>query len=251
MKRIDHIIVRVDDLHDGVAEFRDAGFEVYYGRKPEKAANALIYLQDNSFIELLDTKVIPPFARTLSRLGVLRRMSPFFDRLANYYFKEGPWLDYPIYSSDIHKTYARVKDRSSGILSNAKRKKPNGTVVSWTLFGPLDLNLPFVMSDYAPEKMSADETNIHPNSITGLHSVEVAFAGDLETFKGQLMDFYQIEQSNVRVNGNCFSVQTENATINYTQADRYGITAVVVKPSNPMLDAKLSEKYALSTANDE
>ena len=247
MKRIDHIVIRVDDLREGVAEFQAAGFRVFYARKSEKF-NALIYLQDNSMLELVGTT--PEWFKLLVRSGIPVLIHPFLNRIGNYSFKESRFLDYPIYSPNIEEMHERVRDRSTRMLS-AKREKPNGVVVSFTLFGPKDLNFPFVMSDYSPERISSDETDVHPNGITGLQSIEVDFAGDLETFKAGLVEFYQIEQSKIRVNGNGFSVQTDNATINYTQADRHGIKSIVLKRTNQMLDARLSEKYSLSTVKED
>ena len=249
MKRIDHLIVKVDDLHAGVKEFTDAGFAVFYGVRKEKAYNALIYLQDHSFLELLDTTTaIPGFARILTRLGVLRILSPTFNRLGNFALKEGPLLDYPIYSADLDASHAHVSDQSGNILGIGKREKPNGTVVRWRSFFPKDLALPFVMTDYTPEKMSADETDVHPNGITGLHTIEVAFAGEPETFRRRLVDFYQVEEGRVSAEGERFHIQTENATIRYTPSDQYKVTSAVLKPHVPELDTMLS-KYSLSTAD--
>ncbi|MEM7736185.1 MAG: VOC family protein [Deinococcota bacterium] len=248
MQRIDHVIVRVDDLHDSVEEFINAGFSVCYGTKKEKAYNALIYLQDNSFLELLDTNVIPRFGRILTKLGILRVLSPAFNRIGNFYFKEGPLLDYPVYSSDIEASYAHVRDQSGKILNAGKRKKPNGTVVQWRSFMPKDLNLPFVMTDYTPEKISADETNVHPNGITGLHTLEIAFTGETADFRAKLINFYQVDETRVTGEGNCFYIQTDNATLVYQQASRHKITSTVLKPRVPALDNMLG-KYSLATAN--
>lgn len=248
MKRIDHLIVRVDDLHAGVKEFTDAGFAVFYGVRKEKAYNALIYLQDHSFLELVDMKAAPGFAKTLVKLGVIRLISTAFDRLGHYLFKDERLLDYVIYSADIDTSQARFGKHSTKVLRIGKRKKPNGTVVRWRMFFPNDFDLPFVMTDYTPEKISADETDVHPNGITGLHTIEVAFADEPETFRRRLVDFYQVDEGRVSANGKRFHIQTENATIRYTPSDQYKVTSAVLKPHVPELDAMLS-KYSLSTSD--
>lgn len=247
MKRIDHIIIRVENLHEGVAEFQDAGFQVYYGKKPEEAYNALIYLQDGSFLEIVDTTKIPWYFRLLTRAGVIRLIHSFYNRMGNFALKEGPLLDYVIYSPHIETTYERVKEKSTPMIFG-KREKPNGTVVNWHCFAPKDINLPFVKSDYYPDQMSDDETDIHPNGIAAIHTMDVTFAGDLTRFKDRVVEYYQIDTSNVRVDGHCFNIQTENATVNYTQSHKHKITNVALKPLNPMLDTKLG-KYGLSTTN--
>lgn len=245
MKRIDHIVIRVDNLHEGVAEFEAAGFRVFYARKSQRG-NALIYLQDNSMLELVGTT--PQWARPLIRLRIPSLMHPFLHRIGQYAFKESCLLDYPIYSPDIKAMYERVQDSSTKLLS-AKREKPNGTVVGFTLFGPKDLNLPFVMSAYTPEKMSDDETNIHPNGINNLHAVDVTYVGDTETFKEQLVAYYQIDRHLIHTHENSISIQTENARINYAQSDQHKITAISLKPRNVIVDAKLKQ-YGLSTTDD-
>ncbi|MCG8349845.1 MAG: VOC family protein [Chloroflexales bacterium] len=132
MKRIDHLIVKVDDLHAGVEEFTDAGFAVFYGVRKEKAYNALIYLQDGSLLELVDMKGASGFAKTLIKLGVLRVLSTLstaFNRIGHYLFKDGRLLDYVIYSADIDASQTRFGKHSTKVLGIGRRKKPNGTVV--------------------------------------------------------------------------------------------------------------------------
>lgn len=248
MKRIDHIIIKAENFDEAIQDFTDAGFKVYYGSKKEKAYNALIYLQDHSFIELLKTQVVPPLARLLTKWGVFRVISPIFHRLGNFYFKKGPILDYPVYSANIKAFHERVKKSSSNLKEDARRKKPDGTVVTWKCFMPKKLHLPFVMSDYHPQKMSENETDTHPNGITGIKNIDIRFNENTALFKGEIQDFYQISKSNIKDTDHGFSVTTDNAIINYIESDDHSISLLTLSPASGPVNDKLG-KYGVTSAN--
>ncbi|MEM7798728.1 MAG: VOC family protein [Chloroflexota bacterium] len=248
MKRIDHILIKVDDLHAGVAEFKRAGFNVYYGKAPEKAYNALIYLQDDSFLELVDTSAIPWYFRLLTRMGIIRLIHTLYNRMGNFAFKAGPLLDYVVYTPDIEATYARVKSKSSAMV-HGKREKPNGTVVSWDCFAPKEIDWPFLKSDYDPGQISAEETDEQPNGITGIQSMDVTYAGDPADFRERFMHYYAIDSGRMQTDGKNFCIQTDNAKVNYIWSNQHKITGVTLRPLNRMIDEKLG-KYGLSTADE-
>lgn len=245
MKRIDHILIKADNLHGAVQEFSDAGFRVFYGTRKGKAYNALIYLQDHSFLELVRTTVIPPFARTLTKWGVFRTLSPFFNRIGSYYFKGGPILDYSVYSPDIDLFYDRVK-KNAEKPKHLKRLKPNGVTVRWKLLAPKNLHFPFLMSDYEPEKMSHDETYVHPNGVEGIQRLAVGVADDLEVFQNKLITFFNIENEKVIATQVGFDIKTDNASVGYLTSDQNKINQIVLHPFSEIVNNKLG-KYGLIT----
>ena len=247
MDRIDHIIVKTDNFAQTIEEFRDAGFSVFYGTKKEKAYNALVYLQDHCFIEILRISAIPVFFRWLTKRGILKRISTFFNRMGNFHFKEGPIVDYPVYSPNIEEFHKRVKNRSSGIVKG-KRKKPNKTVVRFKVFGAKDLNFPFVISDYYPEKISPDETNVHANGILGVQKLAISVSQDMEQFRTELVNYFAIEENKVAVGRDTFSIKTDNAEITYRQSSKDSIHQIVLFPLNVEVNEKLG-KYGITTAN--
>ncbi|MEM1321583.1 MAG: VOC family protein [Bacteroidota bacterium] len=250
MNRIDHILLKTDDLHKAVQDFEAAGFKVFYGSPKERAHNALVYLQDHSFIELLRTTVIPSYGRALAKWGILKLISPMFHRFAYYYFNEGPIVDFAIYSTQIADFHQRVRKESSSLATNFKREKPNGTTVRWKLFTPKNEDFPFVMSDYTPEKMSSDETNIHPNGITGIQRLEIDVGGDIDQFRGALQQYYGVGEERLKRTEEGFEVRTENATLVYRRADTYKIRQLVLSPSNKMVEERL-RGYGIRTAGEK
>lgn len=247
MKRIDHIIVKVDDLHRAVQEFSEAGFAVFYGSSQEKAYNALIYLQDGSALELLDTKIFPRWVLPLLKSGIVRLLSVGHDRIGCFALKEEPLLDYIIYSSDIDASRARFGRHSGKVVALGKRQKPNGQSLRWWLLFPRDRALPFIISDYVPARMSADETDIQPNGITGLHTLEVHFAGETTAFQQRIRDFYGVEEKNLTPLTEGFQVQTDNARIHYIRSSQHKIATTLLQPRVATIDTFLS-KYDLGTA---
>lgn len=248
MERIDHIIIKADDLHSAVSDFKNAGFQVYYGTKKEKAYNALVYLQDHCMLELLKTTVIPPFARVLTKWGVFRWASPIFNRFGNFYLKEGPIIDYPVHSARIEDFHARVKNRSSKLKTNAKRKKPNGLTVHWKCFMPKNLDFPFVITDYEPEKMSADETDVHPNGIEGVQTLKVGVADEMDAFREELKNFYGIDEDSLYTMQDGFDVSTANATVEYRKSTLNRVHGMVLYPFDQGVNKKLG-KYGITTAD--
>lgn len=247
MKRIDHIIVKVDDLHRAVEEFTEAGFAVFYGSSQEKAYNAFIYLQDGSALELLDINVFPRWALPLLKSGIVRLLSVGHDRMGRFPLKEERLLDYVIYSSDIDACRARFGRHSGKVVALGKRQKPNGQFLRWWLLFPKDRALPFIISDYVPARMSADETDIHPNGITGLHTLEVHFAGETAAFQQRIRDFYGVEEKNLTPLTEGFQVQTDNARIHYMRSSQPKIASALLQPRVARIDALLGN-YNLGTA---
>ena len=248
MERIDHVIIKADDLHAVVKDFKNAGFDVYYGSKKEKAYNAIVYLQDDSFLELLNTALVPPFARFLTKVGFFKVTSPFFNRLGNFYFKQGPLLDYPVFSSNIEEFHAKVKGRVSKLKTNAERTKPNGVTVRFKCFMPKNLDFPFVKSAYLPETMSPDETNHHPNGIQGMKNLKIGVSSGLDQFRKDLIAFYDIEEKDLGTRETGFDVKTANATISYVASPVTTLKCLQLYPYNKEVNDKLG-KYGITTAN--
>lgn len=67
MMRLSHILLKVSDLNEAVAQYRCDGFEVEYGRA-KNPNNALIYFADGTYLELLWKTGVPSWARIPLRL---------------------------------------------------------------------------------------------------------------------------------------------------------------------------------------
>jgi hypothetical protein len=55
--KISHLMYKVDDLKQAVKKFSDLGFTVEYGKK-ENPYNAIIYMKDHTYIELVQNQHI-------------------------------------------------------------------------------------------------------------------------------------------------------------------------------------------------
>ena len=75
--KLGHVVYKVNNLEQAVAEYTAKGFNVEYG-KAKNAYNALIYFAEGPYFELLGSTGMPRFAKRLFRLFGNRG---FIDRL--------------------------------------------------------------------------------------------------------------------------------------------------------------------------
>ncbi|MEM7331139.1 MAG: VOC family protein [Chloroflexota bacterium] len=247
MERIDHIIISAENFKEAVQDFREAGFEVFFGTREAKATNALIFLNDHSFIELLKANVAPPIVRWLTQLGIMKFFSPYYNRIGHYALAQEPILDYAVYSGNLRGLYERVRASSSEIREH-RRKRPDRSFVLWQFLMPKNLKLPFVMSDFYPNRMTRQETNVHPNGITGIGAINVQFDGEQIAVIDNLVRFFQILPENISTHSQGFSVKTENAIVNYTKSARQRINSVMLTPYSETVNQRL-RKYGIRTTN--
>ncbi len=148
--RLSHILYKVKNLHEAVADFEKMGFTVRYGTRKDKAFNALIWFEDGPFIELFAIKNIPSlFIFLAKRIGKEAALQRF-----EYYSKaDYGWVDYAIendrYDLDKENNLLTELGYKYSTLPGS-RKNIEHIKLKWKLSIPFDLGLPFLMSAYKP-----------------------------------------------------------------------------------------------------
>ncbi len=146
--KLSHILYRVDNLHKAVEDFKNMGFTVVYGTKPEKAFNALIWFEKGPFIELYQinkNKFIINAMKLLGKKGLANRFSHFQN--SNY-----GWVDYSIENDRRDLTEENLLLKEMGYKFSTMpgfRTDINGNKLKWKLSIPFDSSFPFLMSAYS------------------------------------------------------------------------------------------------------
>jgi len=174
--RLEHVVIRVDDLAVASRDYQSLGFQVVYGGVHGSGFthNALIYFQDGTFFELVAFRKVLT-AKILLASGLLDLFLKHTNNHIKYRFiqavrfPEG-FMDAALFSSDIVIDTERA---NRGGLKTTKpvafeRKKPNNEILRWNITSPFADALPFVRDAYVPEQhVGRDETR-HDNGALGI-----------------------------------------------------------------------------------
>ncbi|OLT16993.1 hypothetical protein BJF78_13615 [Pseudonocardia sp. CNS-139] len=174
--RCSHLLHRVDDLHDAVTRFTEAGFTVVHGRRAERSANALIWFETGPFLELVVVpRPTPPVLWTAQVYGG-RALRARVERWAD---RGRHWVDLAVETDDANLAAERRRLRSAGVpVSRALsigRRTPDGVRLRWQVMAPADPRLPFAMSAYRPP--ARPSRVVHANGATGVAAVHVGVPG--------------------------------------------------------------------------
>lgn len=225
MTRLDHILIRVANLEDVIADFKAMGFVVDYGTKPKKAYNAMVFFEDETFIELVDTSKIPVFVRFFAKIGILSFINPFYNRIGTYSVSSAVFLDFACYSDAILNDFYRIrKNFSVSKILSLNRVNTLGEKLSWQLFAPKSLKLPFIMSDYFPYKYVDKALTQHFNNTKGIAEIEIEFSENIEIQQKILADFYGIHEFQIQTDSIQFVLN--NLKISYKKGEFDRITGI-------------------------
>ncbi|MBJ2248221.1 VOC family protein [Pseudomonas haemolytica] len=167
-----HVLLWVRDLHQAVANFRAAGFEVTYATAEVRAQHAHIWFSHGPIIELLTT---PRHAwlfkwpiDCLAGRGAGRRML----RWAAH--GEG-FCDLALLCDDQHLA-PRLKGLAAcgvamGRMVKWQRTCVDGSQTRFRFVYPRHARLPFLVTPYTPSQHPA--RLIHPNGATGLAAIHL------------------------------------------------------------------------------
>ncbi|QKX05495.1 hypothetical protein HN014_11395 [Aquimarina sp. TRL1] len=230
MERLDHVLIRVDNLETGIGDFRKEGFTVYPG---EKGYNAMIYFKDHSFIELVAPSRFPGIYTLLARIGFFSLLGTAFRRIGTYAVWKERFLDYSVYSSAIEKQHTDVQNRSSKLLKMNKKNK-NGDTIYWRLFAPKERSFPFVMSDYSPYKYPDKTAHTHDNGVEGIEELVISVNENLKSYLERLSTFFNIRLSDFIEGAEMHSLVTSNTRITYVIGNKNKIVRLVLKGENSL-----------------
>lgn len=230
MMRLDHILIRVDNLEKAMADFREMGFNTYPGNAGKKCHHAMIYFQDDSFIELIDASKFPASLIFLSKIGLLNLFGPFFRRITHYAASGEQFLDYAVHTTGIDELYKRVKPNNKQLkLHQLKRANHLGTKLTWKLVVCDSMQLPFIMSDYSPDKLPVEDATAHPNGITGISKMWIEAVNREE----YAQEFQHRFASNL--------LSLENTSIVIEQGDRFRIKEIALQKGEQATQFNLSK----------
>ena len=174
-----HVLIKVSDLKKAVADFEQLGFTVTMGGLPDKAHNALIYLNDGSFIELYSVplgsfeKGVNYLLKLMKNLGNISA-----SRYLNYLSSSEGMNDYALDNTEQINFEELIKNLKEVDLPmskplNKKRKDSQNVTRKWQLSFPKDSRLPFFMGKYSPEIIVSAEQKTHHNNVTGIHEIKI------------------------------------------------------------------------------
>ncbi|KAA3628833.1 MAG: VOC family protein [Proteobacteria bacterium] len=159
---LDHTVIVVPDLDGAVAAYTALGFTVTPGgRHSTGTCNALIGLDDGSYLELL----------AFAEPNPSHRWSPLLR-------KGGGLADFCAISDDMDSDLARY--RGAGITMSEPREmsrtRPDGRTIRWRLSVPPDIapgTVPFLIEDLTPIEHRRPTATTHGNGVSGIVSVRL------------------------------------------------------------------------------
>lgn len=174
--KIGHVLIKVSDLKTAVSDYEQLGFTVVLGSLPNKATNAMIYLQDGSFIELYTASVGRMNGFALKLLKILRKLNPGkIDRYINYLSSNEGMNDFALDSvpRNAFKENIEILDLALSKPIAMKRIDAGNCERQWHLSFPKDYRLPFFMDDYVPEVKPTKEQITHSNGVLGIDELVI------------------------------------------------------------------------------
>jgi len=173
--KIDHFVIVVADLDQAISNFTELGFIVERGGINGPTHNAIIFLKNQVYIELIATRsrLSRIIFRGLFLLGVFHFLN-FLRPLL--YWRFACWLggaeglrDWCIKSDNIDRFCSLQKREELNISRKHffSRARPDGQILNWFLAGPSDRNLPFLIQDITDHslRVSAKSNCEHPNKV--------------------------------------------------------------------------------------
>jgi hypothetical protein len=165
---IDHVVVVVEDLEAAVGDFAELGFRVTPGgvHAGGLTRNALILLQDGTYVELLG------FTVPLRALETVRLVTPLDRRLAPRGRAGEGLRDLALGARDLEIVCDALRASGLDVAGPlpGSRTRPDGTELRWRLAFPEDPRLPFLIEDITPRhlRVPGGDAVRHSNDTTGL-----------------------------------------------------------------------------------
>ena len=170
LRRIDHIVILVEDLDQAMGSYTEAGFTVVPGGEHTGGAthNALVAFQDDSYLELIAFRRPDPGHRWWGKRPGIVDFALLPDAIAD----------------DLDAARLRGVDYQGPLPGG--RLRPDGQEVVWQLGLPPAPGLPFLCGDVTPRalRVPSGAAQTHANGALGVAAVYVAVQ-DLVTSAAQ------------------------------------------------------------------
>lgn len=178
--RLDHIVYLVGDLERAQGRAREHGFTVLPGgtHAGGLTRNALIGLQDGSYVELLEFTVpgVGFGAELLGRLGLLSSLLRHRTPLDRRFVPRAPSRSGVIDLAVTVPAGAPAGEIDGEGPVRGRRVRPDGVALEWDMFFPSEPALPFVLRDVTDRALRVPDSEAcrHANGIRGVARVVVA-----------------------------------------------------------------------------
>jgi len=163
--KISHLMYKVDNLKQAVKKFSDLGFTVEYGKK-ENPYNAIIYMKDHTYIELVQNQHI---TKTLQFFLKLFGMRDYLKSSLEQERRKEGFMRFSLHMEldEKNKLRKRYKDILGvrTFLVPVSRKDIHGNALKCKCLIPSDATLPFFNTEFE----ASDIWNVeHPNKVVGI-----------------------------------------------------------------------------------
>ena len=202
--KIDHFVIVVADLDQAISNFTELGFIVERGGINGPTHNAIIFLKNQVYVELIATR--SRLSRIIFRGLFLLGVFHFLDFLRPLlYWRFACWLggaqglrDWCIKSDDIDRFCSLPKREELNISRKHffSRARPDGEILNWFLAGPSDRNLPFLIQDITDHslRVSANSNCEHPNKAEYVSAI-ILNKNNVLKHRSNFLHYLEIDES--------------------------------------------------------
>lgn len=192
--RLDHVVIRVDDLEAAVEDYRSLGFEVCPGGHHADwgSTNAIVPLADDTYLELIAFGGSSGGCRDDARPGsgrgdpraerfreLERQGRPGIEcRILSWAAADEGIVDLSLLPADTAEELNRL--RRAGLSYDGpipgSRRRPDGWEVRWEMGISDELELPFLCGDLTPRslRVPVGPARQHGNGVRGISEVVIA-----------------------------------------------------------------------------
>lgn len=174
--RIDHLLIAVDNLDSAKKEYESYGFKVVYGGNERNALNALIFLKDGTAIELVGKDRFPVLYKVFNRLRLTLFFGIMKDRITTFPRVRAGFFNYSLFSDNLDSIY-KYLSRNKIIVDEPRqfsRLRNDGVYINWKLVGTKPYDLPFIIGNYTPSRLSDSTFLEHENGAIAIDTIVIA-----------------------------------------------------------------------------
>lgn len=252
--RIGHVLIQVTNLETAIRQYQVMGFQVVPGGVPGKTHNALIYLNDGSFLELFSTnhgRVVNALLKFIVKTIGLWNPS-YSSRLARYLPGQEGLKDYALdsvpgtlYQENIDKLLKNGLKLSKPHPKS--RTEHHGIKLKWTLCCPDSIYLPFLMSKYQPSPIIEEQDTSHANGAAAIHEITISTSEWSKTYEEYTL-LLGIEPSvTLGKNGRSCLFPVQRAFIHLVENKKDGIDHIILTRNHQSEQLAVTAPFILFT----
>jgi hypothetical protein len=180
---LDHVVVIVPSLAEGIALYRDAGFDVVPGGRHDAipTENALIAFADGTYLELMalrDEDARRELAAVRSGSGWerhLHRASAIGRRFLPALAGPPGVVDWALVAGRLDRFAREARDRGFAMTGPTpfSRERRDGVRLEMELLLPAARSLPFLIADRSPRALRVPAQVGHANGASGIAGIQV------------------------------------------------------------------------------